>query len=285
MPALPGRDNEFPPADRDPLQRSRRATGATVESRAPPNLESRPGMSGKPTFSHFFAQRNDENQLAIDKLIANNISAFIAYIFHAFNITPNNTTVLSGTMGIFALILSIVLPNDQMLLSILIIYAAAQTSFILDCTDGLLARATNNSSKFGEFFDHTLDAFSFFIIFGGFFTYLYRHYLFLDNKLYAYLCLISGFFIIFTHTIRFMAWINFRHLFGLDEKSSPAKDGVAVLILKNFMDHQISLFGMLVFLIHPVAAFALYFTQGFILLGAYFRYFYRAYHSPDPGGN
>ena len=241
-------------------------------------------MSGKLPFSHFFAQRNGQDQLAIDKLIANNISVFIAFAFHKLKISPNKTTVLSGIAGITSLILSAMLPVDQIIYPIILIFTAAQISFVLDCADGLLARATNNASKFGEFFDHTLDAFSFFIIFGGFFTYLYRYYLSTNDNLFAYLSLLTGFLIIFAHTIRFLAWINYRHLFGSGEKISPAKDGVAVLILKNFMDHQVSLFGMLLFLIHPVAAFAVYLAQSIILLGAYFRYFHRAYHL-EYGGN
>lgn len=237
------------------------------------------GMSAGIPFSHFRACRNSEDQVAIDRLFANNISVVLAFISYKIRISPNQITMMSGFMGIVSLALSILLPIDRFITSIVLIFAASQLSYFLDCTDGLLARSTNNTSTFGEFFDHTLDAFSFFIIFGGFFSYLYRHYESIGDSLIAHLCLIFGFFIIFTHTIRFVAWGNFLFIFGSNLETSKTKENIVIVILKNAMDHQVSLFGMLLFLLHPIAAFALYFLQGVILLAVYFRYFYRAYHS------
>lgn len=240
-------------------------------------------MSAEIPFSHFRACRNSEGQVAIDRLFANNISVFLAFISYRIRISPNQITMTSGFLGIISLTLSILLPIDQFFTSIILIFAASQLSYFMDCTDGLLARSTNNTSIFGEFFDHTLDAFSFFIIFGGFFAYLYRHYESTGDTLIAHLCLITGFFIIFTHTIRFMAWSNYLFIFGSNPETAKKRENIVIEILKNAMDHQVSLFGMLVFLLHPMAAFALFFLQGVILLGVYFRYFYRAYYSAKNG--
>lgn len=91
------------------------------------------------------------------------VATFIAY---RINITPNMLTALSSILAVFGMVVIILQPSS--LAAGLINLVFLQLCFILDNSDGKLARLQERQSIFGDLFDKFLDRFNNFIIFGGF---------------------------------------------------------------------------------------------------------------------
>ncbi len=100
----------------------------------------------------------------INRKFSSRITNFI--VSHNLSVTPNQVSVVSFLIGIFSSFLYIL--AYPAIAGILV-----QISSIIDGVDGELARATNQSSKLGGFFDTILDrfvdiavvvAFSFYVI-------------------------------------------------------------------------------------------------------------------------
>lgn len=99
-----------------------------------------------------------------------------------------NTVTLVGTIGVCAGAL-VFFPTGHLLIGVLVI-----TAFVFsDIIDGYMARTTGKSSKFGAFWDSTLDRFGDAAIFGGLVLYFAGpkgdSYLYLCVALY---CLVMG---------------------------------------------------------------------------------------------
>jgi CDP-diacylglycerol---glycerol-3-phosphate 3-phosphatidyltransferase len=98
-----------------------------------------------------------------------------------------NTVTLVGTIGVCAGAL-VFFPTGHLLIGVLVI-----TAFVFsDMIDGYMARTTGNTSKFGAFWDSTLDRFGDGAIFGGLVLYFAGpgdSYLYLCLSLY---CLVMG---------------------------------------------------------------------------------------------
>ena len=89
--------------------------------------------------------------------------AFFAFLASRVSITPNHLTILSGLL--------VSLSMWEMLYAVgkgifwaLLVTALSVVSYGLDCADGQLARATRQTSKYGAWLDHVLDAGKIFIV-------------------------------------------------------------------------------------------------------------------------
>jgi CDP-diacylglycerol--glycerol-3-phosphate 3-phosphatidyltransferase len=106
--------------------------------------------------------------------------------FIRLGISPDAVTLV-GTLGVAAGAL-VFFPQGKLLVGVLVI-----TAFVFsDLIDGAMARATGTSSKFGAFFDSTLDRIGDGAIFGGLVLYFAGpgdNYLYLCLTLY---CLVMG---------------------------------------------------------------------------------------------
>ncbi len=110
----------------------------------------------------------------------------IVNTFIRLGISPDAVTLV-GTLGVSAGAL-VFFPQGKLLTGVLVI-----TAFVFsDLVDGAMARATGRTSKFGAFFDSTLDRIGDAAIFGGLLLYFAGpgdSYLYLCLSLY---CLVMG---------------------------------------------------------------------------------------------
>jgi phosphatidylglycerophosphate synthase len=109
-------------------------------------------------------------------------------------ITPNIATVI---MFCFSIVSFITLGFFQNLLSFSFFVFITG---IMDGCDGAIARLTNNSTKFGGFFDSFMDRFSEFFIFLGLYFYTQNQILwnFVDIKLIIFISFITSIMISYT---------------------------------------------------------------------------------------
>ena len=99
-------------------------------------------MSGRKLPSNF------ENP--IDDKILNQLDTILPWLIQT-KVTPNQITVLSFVFGLISLYQLHYKDNY-------ILFALCFTiGYILDCLDGHLARASNQTSKYGDLLDHTTD--------------------------------------------------------------------------------------------------------------------------------
>ena len=224
----------------------------------------------------FWARRHDCVTLFIDRKVAYNLAVPIAYGSARARLTPNQVSLASGVTAFVAFLLGISLPPDQVLVPILLIYGTSQLSYVFDCADGQLARVTGTKSKFGDFFDKSIDITAFTLMFGGYFAYLYRYLMAVGDSEAAARWLLLGFFFLLARTSRFAVWQRFEAEYGAEGAERATSDGWIVVVLKNFMEMQVSLFGMLLFPFAPELAYALFAMQTVILAAVYARYFFRA---------
>ncbi|CAB4719033.1 MAG: CDP-alcohol phosphatidyltransferase family protein [Actinobacteria bacterium] len=110
----------------------------------------------------------------------------IVKLFLRLGISPDTVTLV-GTLGVCAGAL-VFFPQGELLIGVLVI-----TAFVFsDLVDGQMARMSGRSSKFGAFWDSTLDRFGDGAIFGGLALYFAGEgdsYLYLCVTLY---CLVMG---------------------------------------------------------------------------------------------
>lgn len=228
------------------------------------------------SFGYFWTRRHEGVTLLIDRYVAYNLSVFATFCSARAGLTPNHVSLISVAFAAVAFLLGVFLPAGDMLSSVAMIYAASQIAYVFDCADGQLARATDTTSKYGDFFDKSIDIISNTLIFGGYFAFLYRHFVTIDEPGTAPSWLLLGFFFLTARAARFAVWQRLEAEHGPALSGQETREGMAVALLKNFMDMQVSLFGMLLFPFVPELAFALFSTQTLILAAVYVRYFARA---------
>ncbi len=137
-----------------------------------------------------------------------------------------DAVTLVGTLGVAAGALAF-FPRGELLVGVLVI-----TAFVFsDLIDGQMARLTGTSSKFGAFWDSTLDRIGDGAIFGGLVLYFAGpgdHYLYLCVALY---CLVMG-------AVTSYARARAESL-GMDAKGGLAERAdrlVAILVMTAFSD-------------------------------------------------
>lgn len=98
----------------------------------------------------YFVDHRRPEEYIINKFFGYLFSPILTMFFKKLNVTPNSITILSGIVGIAASF-NIVL-NNYILASFFLIF-----HYLLDCTDGNLARLTNQSTDFGAKLDRFVD--------------------------------------------------------------------------------------------------------------------------------
>lgn len=101
--------------------------------------------------------------LAFERWITRPMSAIVVRMVFPTRVTPNQLTVAAFVFSLSAAVLfAMASPLTSLLAA-----AAVQLSLILDCADGMLARAKNQCSRYGTYFDIFLDRISDFIVLLG----------------------------------------------------------------------------------------------------------------------
>jgi len=103
------------------------------------------------------------------KYISKKLAKFFTYFFLYFEVTPNIISVLTFFLLIISFCLLFIVDGflGQFLFLILM-----QVSYAFDCSDGVVARITKNTSSFGAYLDITLDRLNILILFAGLGIYL-----------------------------------------------------------------------------------------------------------------
>jgi phosphatidylglycerophosphate synthase len=231
------------------------------------------------SFSTFWNQRNLGDSLFLDRITANNASVLIAFVAYKLGVTPNQLSVATGISSLFAFCAAVTLPPDQTIPSMVTVYLLSQVSYLFDCADGQLARATGRASDFGDFLDKGIDIASSSLSFGAFFAYAYKNFTHHGYVELADYFLLIGFLFILVRTSRFFVWQNFIKSLPQTYHSTKIRDSAFKSVILNLMDHQFSLFNMLIFLLYPLACLCIFAGQAVILGAAYINYFRRAWPS------
>jgi len=229
------------------------------------------------SFSTFWNQRNLGDSLFLDRITANNASVLNAFVAYKLGVTPNQLSVATGISSLFAFCAAVTLPPDQTVPSVVTIYLLSQLSYLFDCADGQLARATERTSDFGDFLDKGIDIASSSLSFGAFFAYAYKNFSHHGHVDLADYFLLIGFLFLLVRTSRFFVWQNFLKSLPQAYHSTKTENNALKLVILNLMDHQFSLFNMLVFLLSPLACLCIFAGQAVILGAAYINYFRRAW--------
>ena len=89
--------------------------------------------------------------------------ALFAFCASRVGMTPNHLTLLSGVLVTISMI-AMPYGVGKGISWALLVALLSMASYSLDCADGQLARATKQTSKFGAWLDHVLDAGKIFIV-------------------------------------------------------------------------------------------------------------------------
>jgi len=98
------------------------------------------------------------------KFFSKKIAKFLTLYFLRMGLTPNVMSLLTLILVLIA-IFSLNFYKDSF--GLVVFLVLLQLSYVLDCSDGVVARITNKSSKFGGFFDVTLDRLNIMLVFFG----------------------------------------------------------------------------------------------------------------------
>ena len=89
--------------------------------------------------------------------------AYFAFLSSRVGMTPNHLTILSGFLVSLAMAVMLYGAGRGIWWALAVVILSI-VSYSLDCADGQLARATKQSSKYGAWLDHVLDAGKIFIV-------------------------------------------------------------------------------------------------------------------------
>ncbi|MFI5623834.1 CDP-alcohol phosphatidyltransferase family protein [Nocardioides sp. NPDC051685] len=103
------------------------------------------------------AQKPSLNTAAYSRLVNRPAGRIVAAAAHTLGATPNQVTALSATLSAAGLaVLALVEPHWWTGLVVAVLLAAG---YVLDSSDGQLARLRGGGSRSGEWLDHTIDCF------------------------------------------------------------------------------------------------------------------------------
>lgn len=228
------------------------------------------------TLRDFWKGRNLQSHLLIERLTVNNLSIGLAFAGYRLGMSANMLSVGGGVIGIVALLTAIALPVEMPTLSVVMIFALSQFAFLLDCADGQLARVTGTASEYGAFLDKAFDFISMPLQYAAVFVYAYRYYTGIGMTSVAEAVLLFGFIFILGTLARFFTGQIFYCAFPEKYKDTKLGDGYVTIFIKNFMDHQVSIFNILIALISPITCLFVFFLQLLLRAAAYIRYLRRA---------
>ena len=229
-------------------------------------------MPDRVPFARFWALRASGYGVPLKEILTSPFAAVLAYGSARLRLRPDHVTALTCVAGFSAFLAAFVLPVERPVASILAIWALAQAAFLLDCADGLLARATGTESRAGQILDHTLDFITYAFALSAVFVFVYREALAQDQAALGHAALTVGFFFILARSARYHTW----QMFGDTSQKEVRLSWSPEEILKTAMEFQVSMLGVLAFLVSPTLALLVFAGQATILALAYFRHIARA---------
>lgn len=213
------------------------------------------------------------------KYFSKKFAKFFTFYFIKLKLTPNILSILTFILVISG---SAALNFFDGVIGSVIFAFFLQLSYVLDCSDGVVARITNKSSPFGAYLDITLDRLNICIVYVGIGIYFHTNYGF---DLASFLVFISSALIYIQYQLMALLRAHyFKSLDGFMKESS--KDSISkkiVSVVYEFIDTGIFYFilSLSVFfnLIYEVVIF--YGLIGFMLVLALYIFLYKK--SYDPG--
>ena len=233
-------------------------------------------MNPKPGFEQYWSSRGDGYGTAINRWATSHAAALVAYGSARLGLTPNQVTLMSLVCGMVGFLLAFGLPVSQPVISISVIVILAELTFILDCADGLLARATDTATPCGEYIDHTLDIASQSCALSAFFVFAYRAELSLQNPGLANAAPVVGFLFLAARITRHTAIHLSGSLFGPQTTAQRSKRSILSRLLTNLLEYQVSMLAVVTYLLSPTASLAIFGAQALMCAAAVARRIVRA---------
>ena len=171
------------------------------------------------------------------KYVSKKLARVFTYYFLKFNFTPNMMSFFTFVLSVMAVSFLLYFPNYEGILLFLILL---QFSYVLDCSDGVVARITKTSSKFGAYFDITLDRLNIMVILTGVGIYHFMNNDFKLNELYIYL--ISSIFYINYQILSTIRPYYFPELNGYMKKKQKSLIQQIIKLIYEFIDTGIFYF-------------------------------------------
>jgi archaetidylinositol phosphate synthase len=201
----------------------------------------------------------DENEkpasTLFHKYISKKLARYFTYYFLKYHITPN---MMSLFTVILITIAGITLNLNIGIFGIIAFLLLLQFSYVLDCSDGVVARITNKSSKFGAFFDVTLDRLNVMIVFFSIGLY---HYSTNDFSLISFLLfIISSLLFLQYQIMSSLRPFYFPELKGyMKNKENISLKNKVVKIIYEFIDTGIFYFILSVGILFNYELYIIYF--------------------------
>ncbi len=235
-------------------------------------------MKDKPDFNAIWAKRGAGFTTAFSRVTTSHSAALVAFVSSWLGMRPNHLTLLSCLAGVAAFIIAFFLPTGQPVISVIVLFVVAELVFVLDCADGILARGTNSTTRFGGYFDHTLDVISQTCALAAIFVFAYRAGLASNNAEFAHAALIIGFLFLLAREARHFAVHLFQEMFSQERAplGSSLIMATAVTLLKSLHTYQVSMLAVLVYLASPIASLVIFGIQAGLLVISMLRHIGRA---------
>jgi phosphatidylglycerophosphate synthase len=225
-----------------------------------------------------WAKRGAGFDTTFSRVTISHSAALVAIAASFLGMTPNHLTLLSCLAGIAAFITAFLLPTDQPVISILVLFVIASFAFVLDCADGILARGTNRATRFGGFFDHTLDVVTQTCGLAAIFVFAYRSGLASNNTEFANAALVTGFIFLLIREARNFSIHLYQATFSPKRvaRNLPRIAAIATGVIKSLLTYQFSMLAVLVYLASPIASFAMFGVQTAVIFVSLVRCIGRA---------
>ncbi len=124
-------------------------------------FESANGNESMNVLMELYAQKNKADDLLFTRYISRNIAVIFVVLFIKLKVSPNAITILTIIANVIAS--SMLLMSDTGL-AVFVYALMLQLMYILDCSDGMLARYIGQGSSTGAWFDLVVDRLNQFII-------------------------------------------------------------------------------------------------------------------------
>jgi phosphatidylglycerophosphate synthase len=235
-------------------------------------------LKDKPDFSAVWANRGAGFTTAFSRVTTSHSAALVAFVSACLGMRPNHLTVLSCLAGVAAFTIAFFLPTGRVVNSVIVLFVVAELVFVIDCADGILARVTNSTTRFGGYFDHTLDVVGQTCALAAIFVFAYRAGLASNNAEFAHAALIIGFLFLLAREARHFAVHLFQEMFSQEPAplGSSVTMAIAATLLKSLLTYQASMLAVLVYLASPMASLVIYGMQAALLIISVFRHIGRA---------
>lgn len=235
-------------------------------------------LRNKPDIRAIWAKRGAGFDTAFSRATTSHAAALVAIGASLLGMTPNHLTLLSCLTGITAFITSFLLPTDQPVVSILVLFVISTFAFVLDCADGILARGTSRATRFGGFFDHTLDVVTQTCGLAAIFVFAYRSGRAFNDTEFAHMALITGFLFLLIREARNFSIHLYQATFSPQYATHnfPPAIAAAMGALKSLLTYQFSMLAVLAYLASPAVSFAMFGMQTAVLFISLLRCIFRA---------